>query len=98
MSTTRREHPSPPMRACCAQAATSLSQRNLHNAHTGSRGSFPANPFVVYHKCREKFCGPLARGIRLFVLELDRCTSRRLEPGVPVCPNSMVDRATNGND
>src|SRR5207247_4857388 len=98
MSATRREHPSLPMRGCCGQAATSLSQRNLHNAHTGSRGSFPADPFVVCHKCREKFGGPLVRGIRLFVLQLDRCTSRRLEARGPVCPNSTVDRATNGND
>jgi len=43
------------MRGCCGQAATSLSQRNLHNAHTGSRGSFPADPFVVCHKCAKNF-------------------------------------------
>src|SRR5262249_11932631 len=98
MSATGREHPSLPMRGCCGQAVTSLSQRNLHNAHTGSGGSFPADPFAVCHKCRGKFCGPLARGIRLFVLELDRRTSRRLEGRVPVCPNSTADRATNEND
>src|SRR5207245_11671367 len=98
MSATRREHPSLPMRGCGGQPATSLSQRNLHNAHTGSRGSFPADPFVVCHKCREKFGGPLVRGIRLFVLQLDRCTSRRLEARVPVCPSSPARQATKGND
>src|SRR5206468_12695827 len=50
------------------------------------------------NKCRERFCGPHVRGNRLFVLQLDPCTSRRFEARVPDWPNSTVDRATNAND